>query len=172
MNVSIATKNGVVSIELCGIDEKEIAALTAVFNRSALDRAFHFRARPTKIMNNGCVGAVVIDNDAYLTNKYLKSVGFFCYKNERIIPPNKKKLDGTYYMRGNVVIYNRKNSNVYLVYKNAKVEKTRFRRTRPTDSSVSQRRSTYSVVQANKQWAVKKVGHIRKVSELDALLTY
>lgn len=171
MNVSIATKNGVVSIELCGIDEKEIAALTAVFNRSALDRAFRFRARPTKIMNNGCVGAVVIDNDAYLTNKYLKSVGFFCYKNERGVAPN-KKLDGTYYVRGSVVLYNRTNSNIYLVYKNAKVEKTRFRKTRPTDKGASQRRSTYSVVQANKQWAVKTAGHIRKVSELDALLTY
>lgn len=171
MNVSIATKNGVVSLELCGNDEREIAALTAVFNRSALNRAFRFRARPTKILKNGCVGAVVIDNDAYLTNKYLKSVGFFCYKNERGIAPN-KKLDGTFYVRGNVVLYNRTNSNVYLVYKNAKIEKTRYRKTRPEDNGAAQRRSTYSVVQANKQWAVQQAGNIRKVSELDALLTY
>lgn len=171
MNVSVSTKNGVTSIELSGNDERELAALTAVFNRSALDRAFRFRARPTKILKNGCVGAVIFDNDAYLTNKYLKSIGFFCYKNERGVAPN-KRVDGIYYVRGSVVIYNRTNSNVYLVYKNAKVEKTRFRRTLPTDKGAAQRRNTYSVVQANKQYPVETKGHIRKVSELDALLTY
>lgn len=151
MRISTTTNNGVTSLELIGDSEKDIAILTEVFSfrRSALKRSFRFRARPTSISGSGAITAVTINNDAFLTKKYLIAVGFEVYKNLNA----QKELAGYYYIKDTIVLYNRKNSNAYIVYKNAQL----------------QRMKTWSLVQVDKTKPVKRIGTIRKVSELDYL---
>lgn len=83
MNVEVVTKNGLSNISINGTSEKDLAILTDVFHRSSIKRAFRFKARPDSIVvREGVVCSVTLNNDAFITTKYLKSIGFFVQKNK------------------------------------------------------------------------------------------
>lgn len=165
MKVEVSVKNGVTSIELCGSNEKDIAILTDVFGRGLLDRHFRFRARVSNTVSNGNICAVTLNNDAYLSHKYLVSVGFEVYQNH----VSKRKGAGTveedagrYYKRGRMIIYNRRNSNLYRVYTNARLER----------EVLIRGGIRWTVVQIDTSKPATILKYIRKVSELNDLRGY
>ena len=159
MNVDISTHNGVTSLSIIGSSAKDISALTDVFGRKPIERVFKFNARAKNVIKrNGAVCSVVLNNDAYITTRYLKSIGFTAYRHLSQSPNSGglPEYRGYFFVKGYVVLYRRKGSNVYIAYSNAHL-------TCPDDM----RCGSWSVIQRNGNIPAKRDAHFRFVSELD-----
>lgn len=150
MYVEVVTKNGLSNISIIASSEKDLAILTDVFNRSSLNRAFRFKARPDSMaVRDGVVSSVTLNNDAFITTKYMKSIGFTVLKN---------KYYGYYFYNNRFMLYRRANSNVYTLYTNAKI--------------ATNTQGDYILVQKveDDTLPVVKVAQFRQVSELERYL--
>ena len=157
MNVDISTHNGVTSLSIIGSSAKDISVLTDVFGRKPIERVFKFNARAKNVIKrNGAVCSVVLNNDAYITTRYLKSIGFTAYRQLSQDREGRSLARGYFFVKGYVVLYRRKGSNVYIAYSNARL-------INPNDM----RCGSWSVVQRNGNIPAKRDAHFRFVSELD-----
>ena len=150
MYVEVVTKNGLSNISIIASSEKDLAILTDVFNRGSLNRAFRFKARPdSMVVRGGVVSSVTLNNDAFITTKYMKSIGFTVLKNKHY---------GYSFYNNRFMLYRRANSNVYTLYTNAKIAKNT--------------QGDYILVQKveDNTLPVVKVAQFRQVSELERYL--
>ncbi len=161
MRVNVSNKNGVVSLDIIAASPKDISILTEVFNRGQLNKSLNFKASPKSIKRdaNNSIVAVNINNDAYITHDYLACNG---WRNEYV------KLDinkGTRYVAftkdkcaykdlSGIVLLHRPDSNVFTVYKNARIENNQCDFLQPYYDNTN----------------ITKIHGIRFVSELDAVL--
>ena len=158
MNVDISTHNGVTSLSIIGSSAKDISVLTDVFGRKPIERVFEFNARAKNVIKrNGAVCSVVLNNDAYITTHYLRSIGFTLYSHfSQSKNDDEPKHRGDFFVKGYVVLYRRKGSNVCIAYSNARL-------VCPEDMECG----SWCVVQRNGNIPAKRDAHLRFVSELD-----
>src|SRR5574344_613967 len=158
MNVDISTHNGVTSLSIIGSSAKDISVLTDVFGRKPIERVFKFNARAKNVIKrNGAVCSVVLNNDAYITTHYLRLIGFTLYSQfSQHGGDDSPKHRGDFFVKGYVVLYRRKGSNVCIAYSNAHLMN-------PNDM----RCGSWCVVQRNGNIPAKRDAHLRFVSELD-----